>query len=268
MIVLPFAQKLEDFYNILKNVDYAIDNFPCLCYIREYQLLDKSTGDAPRDYHINNRIITKATVISLSIIDGFKEFISKKYRDTERLEALIKVKEIIEFIGSIKSKHTLQLNHSRRGNYAAIKDTEVERYKFLLIENFIGMLDEVSANLYDCSYYLTPKKNEGLIDEPTKKIKLTLREIALFCFYCKHQITRQNGDNIAKIYGYKSGDKLYQYYVYYSSNLNRMNAEGSDKKNSNKKRIFENVIKALEKDKPAQKWANDEMKTFLSKTGL
>lgn len=77
--------------------------------------------------------------------------------------------------------------------------------------------------------------------------KLKIDEIALFCVYEGKQITRTNGNDIAREFGHKSGEKLFQRYTYYSSAANRK-AEPTPstlKKLDNKINLFESVVKLL-----------------------
>ena len=113
------------------------------------------------------------------------------------------------------------------------------------------------------SYSLSKRKNENvnyriklnyeykkwLENEiiPQQENKLTIDEIALIYYYTDKQITRKNGDEIAQKYGHKSGEKLYQRYLYYSSRANRL---GYDSKQKLKNKIdkFINIINYLPND--------------------
>jgi hypothetical protein len=87
----------------------------------------------------------------------------------------------------------------------------------------------------------------------------SLREIALFYTYTKKQITRDNGDEIASEYGHKSGGKLYQYYLYYSSVSNRKGRTNPFTKTTmrNKIELFEKVVEHL--SDPYKQRAVDEL---------
>lgn len=54
-----------------------------------------------------------------------------------------------------------------------------------------------------------------------QKPNLTIRQIALKYVYSEIQITRENGNKIAKEYGHNSGEKLFQHYSFYLSAANR-----------------------------------------------
>lgn len=64
-------------------------------------------------------------------------------------------------------------------------------------------------------------KKKVIQQSTKKKPKLTINQIALKYVYSNKQITRENGDEIIEQYGYKSGEKLFQRYTYYSSQTNR-----------------------------------------------
>jgi hypothetical protein len=90
--------------------------------------------------------------------------------------------------------------------------------------------------------------------------KFSLSQIALIYYYKEESITRKNSDQIAKKFGHNSGEKLFQLFSKYSSRANRIGNESTDKKNSNKLKLFEIIISELpEKNK---RKAIDEMKTF------
>lgn len=80
---------------------------------------------------------------------------------------------------------------------------------------------------------------------------LTINQIALLFVYLGKQITRENGDNIAKQYGHNSGEKLFQRFSHYSSAANRKGKPLSctPKKLDNKIKLLESVIECLPKDK-------------------
>jgi|GEM_PF-3654514 len=86
---------------------------------------------------------------------------------------------------------------------------------------------------------------------------LSLSQIALKCFYEEKQITRKNCDEIVKLGGHHSGEKLYQYYIRYSSATNRKSVENTKRKTKNKIRLIESVIHLLPKNK--NKRAKDEL---------
>jgi hypothetical protein len=87
---------------------------------------------------------------------------------------------------------------------------------------------------------------------------LPLKAIALYHVYSGKQITRQNGNDIAEEYGYKSGEKLYQHFSWYSSRMNRIGDPDSKSKIENKISLIETVLKILPPDKKAQ--ASDELR--------
>lgn len=87
------------------------------------------------------------------------------------------------------------------------------------------------------------------LSEPEKK--WTIDQIALKFAYEGGQITRSNGDEIAKKFGHNSGEKLFQRFTYYSSSTNRKAKPNlcTQKKLSNKIKLIESVIELLPKDK-------------------
>lgn len=92
-----------------------------------------------------------------------------------------------------------------------------------------------------------------------QKPELKIDQIALKYAYEGLQITRENGNEIAKKYGHNSGEKLFQRFTYFLSPANRKGKPipCTPKKLNNKIKLIESVIKLLPKDK--QERAKDEV---------
>jgi hypothetical protein len=92
-----------------------------------------------------------------------------------------------------------------------------------------------------------------------QKLKLKIKQIALKYVYEGLQITRENGNKIAKQYGHNSGDKLYNEFTYFSSSANRKGKPNlcTPTKLDNKIKLIESVIEILPTDK--QERAKDEV---------
>lgn len=83
---------------------------------------------------------------------------------------------------------------------------------------------------------------------------LRIKQIALKYVYSSEQITRENGDDIAKQYGHNSGEKLYQEFSYYSSAANRKGKPQPCTPTTlkNKIRLLESVIKLVHTNKQSR----------------
>lgn len=92
--------------------------------------------------------------------------------------------------------------------------------------------------------------------QPNKKTspKLKIDQIALKFVYEGIQITRENGNDIARQYGHNSGEKLFQRYTYFLSPANRKGKPiaSTPKKLSNKIKLIESIIELLPNDKKGQ----------------
>lgn len=86
---------------------------------------------------------------------------------------------------------------------------------------------------------------------------LSIKQIALKYVYEGLQITRENGDAIAKEYGHTSGEALFQRYTRYLSSANRRGQEDTRRKQQNKIDLIESIIPLLTDS--AQKKALDEV---------
>ncbi len=92
-----------------------------------------------------------------------------------------------------------------------------------------------------------------------QKPKLNINQIALKYVYEGLQITRENGNEIAKEYGHNSGEKLFQRFTYFSSFANRKGKPNpcTPKKLDNKIKLIESIIELLPTDKQGR--AKDEV---------
>lgn len=92
-----------------------------------------------------------------------------------------------------------------------------------------------------------------------QKPELKIDQIALKYAYEGLQITRENGNEIAKEYGHNSGEKLFQRFTYFSSSANRKGKPNlcTPKKLDNKIKLIESIIELLPTDK--QQRAKDEV---------
>ena len=97
------------------------------------------------------------------------------------------------------------------------------------------------------------------VSENNSQQKLSLQQIALQYVWEEKLITKQNSDEIALEFGYKSGDKLYDHFCKWSRKANRIaDPDGSKKQMENKIKLFESVIKLLPVHK--QQIALEELK--------
>ena len=89
--------------------------------------------------------------------------------------------------------------------------------------------------------------------------ELKIDQIALKYAYEGLQITRENGNEIAKKYGHNSGEKLFQRFTYFSSSANRKGRPNlcTPKKLDNKIKLIESIIDLLPIDKQGR--AKDEV---------
>lgn len=92
-----------------------------------------------------------------------------------------------------------------------------------------------------------------------QKPELTITQIALKYAYEELLITRVNGNEIARQYGYNSGEKLFQKFIHFSSVANRKGKPFpcTPKKLTNKIKLIESIIESLPTDK--QERAKDEV---------
>lgn len=120
---------------------------------------------------------------------------------------------------------------------------------------------ELRINIY--KRYIEWLNNNGDIMQPqeteTESVKLKIDQIALIHVYKGYQITRENGNEIARQYKYSSGEKLFQRFTYFSSPANRKGrpVPCTLRKLKNKIELFESIVTHLS-DRAKQR-ANDEI---------
>lgn len=126
-------------------------------------------------------------------------------------------------------------------------------------ETTYGMKLEMSLNdfIRQCERLLKYYKHK---QTKTKAEGLTTTQIALIHVYNGNQITRLNGNRIAKQHNHTSGEKLFQHYSFYSSATNRKGKPTpcTPKKLKNKIELFESILQHLTDS--AKLRANDEIK--------
>ncbi len=146
-----------------------------------------------------------------------------------------------------------------------------QRYNDFRTDFAINQKDKFKISHYLTAYILHRYKKELERIITGKSIgvakttpTLSLNQIALKYVYESKQITRENGNEIARQYGHTSGEKLFQQYTYYSSAANRKGKPTplTQKKLSNKIELIESVIAILPTDKKQR--AVDELKILKS----
>ncbi|MBM3454787.1 MAG: hypothetical protein FJX80_06520 [Bacteroidetes bacterium] len=96
-------------------------------------------------------------------------------------------------------------------------------------------------------YYPFPKLDYTPHQTETETEKLKIEQIALKYAYEGIQITRENGNEIAKKFGHNSGEKLFQRFTYFLSAANRKAKPTTctPRKLKNKIELFESVVNHL-----------------------
>jgi hypothetical protein len=149
--------------------------------------------------------------------------------------------------GYVKKQYPFILTHK------AVK--EIGYYSGIVnkVEEQVKKYPRLFATFDKCVHNLPPQQTE------TKTDKLKVNQIALIHVYEGKQITRENGNDIAKEYGHNSGEKLFQRFTYYSSSANRKGKPNlcTPKKLDNKIKLIESIIELLPTDK--QERAKDEV---------
>ena len=118
--------------------------------------------------------------------------------------------------------------------------------------------------LQSYSAFLSKSKTEGEQQKTAigKTPKLSLRQIALICHYTGETVTRINGNEIAKKFNQNSGDGIFNHFTYYHSRANRIGVEKTDKKNSNKRKLFESLLQYFDNNDTFRTKVLEDFNTF------
>ncbi len=113
--------------------------------------------------------------------------------------------------------------------------------------DFFSLCHDLNFELNYIDSGITLAFEEKNSKSQTQKSQLTIDQIALKHVYEGIQITRQNGNQIVQSYGYNSGEKLFQRYIFYSSVANRKAKPTpcTPKRLKNKIILLESVITLL-----------------------
>jgi len=161
-------------------------------------------------------------------------------------------------IGKIYGYDDLSLELGTFGFYITDPDEEVS-----FNETTYGMKLEMTLHdfIRQCERLLKYHKHQ---QNKIKREGLSLPQIAIIHVYNGNQITRVNGDEIAKQHNHTSGEKLFQHYSFYSSATNRKGKPTpcTPKRLKNKIDLFESILQHL--NDSAKQRANDEIKILKS----
>jgi hypothetical protein len=141
------------------------------------------------------------------------------------------------------------------------EEKKLEHYELLeLADDFI---DWLKAKQHMAAIGSTVALN---VMQPSTQQKLKMKVIAMFYFYKGVRITRANGDYIAKLYEYTSGEKLYAHYTDFSSSSNRTRSTGSSKSDRFRLAEYEQTIELLLDLPEARSKAEADRDRFLKVT--
>ena len=105
-------------------------------------------------------------------------------------------------------------------------------------------------------------QKENIKDINAKKI--THDQISLICFYENKVISRENAKELAMQHNHhakNSGEKIYQRFIFYSKEVNRLAELETKKTLKNKIEKFQSIVQYL-KTENAKEWGNREILTL------
>lgn len=246
---LDVSRALDDLVNIL-TCDF------------EKHIKGNITIDLTVEAKLKHRVYTKEPLkiptvqMYFSWINGWLKYLGNCYN--------------VEFKLLFYSKYKEQIKNSLIGLQTGINKATINKSYLKYAKLW---LKDTDKNLYlEESARRKPKNKENFINEninqqtnAEKKIvrsksKLSLSQIALIYNYKDESITRDNGKEIAKEYGFNSkysGERLYQKFIKYFNPTDRKGDEGTKRKNQNKVQLIESIILLLPTENQAR--AKDEI---------
>lgn len=226
--ILDYLRKLElwdgddSFHSVYNKLSRSI-----LEMKREFTKTDVKTVQKNVRKYIDFRSETKSEFLSLAFL-------------FEELDELIK--ELADFF--VESPENLFLTFQKdtvivNSFKEAILKINSSNVKVVLPINNLSHNsdDELKENIEN-------KRDTG---DNMGKANLTIKQIALIHAFEWEQITRTNAKRIVESYGYTSGEKLFQWYTFFSESLNRKAKPNpcTAKTLKNKIKLFESIIPLL-----------------------
>jgi hypothetical protein len=245
-----FIENKENAYDIQKR--FSLDDYETSCLLQNFWPIIVLTDISTEEFHKLLEIEKK------SFINKRKKNILEIFK-RDNLDILIY--ELNEYLDNI--------NNGKHKIYDVIDNTYFHWFKLKLDTKSYTLLlskkNEADLEIYFIELLDIIKcfisENEIIPTQiiETKKPELKIDQIALKYAYEGMQITRENGNDIAKKYGHNSGEKLFQRFTYFSSSANRKGKPNlcTPKKLDNKIKLIESIIKLLPTDK--QERAKDEV---------
>src|SRR5690606_32483357 len=199
-----------------------------------YSLQKKFSLDEDETEYLHRNFWPIITLTEIEV-DEFQGLLNKEKSEFRKKRGRFVIelfkRDYLDFLIDELNSYLDNINRRRNKIYNVVSDTyfhwfkleaDIKTYTLLLSKKdelnleiyFIDLLDVIKSFI---------SENETLPPQQTEKPKpeLTINQIALKYVYSEIQITRENGNKIAKEYGHNSGEKLFQRFTYYSSAANR-----------------------------------------------
>jgi hypothetical protein len=250
----------KDYYNDASLIESSLISCQMYCIDKMiYRIISYQCKDLGSDHLLVqyfNKIERCASVISLPTDETQIE-----YELNDKILRYIFEKEFIngkiELINRVMFK--LEKLHQVISNMGGMQD--IQHSNFDLFKRHYGVYE---INVLSLINYI----KTDLLQVSENKPELSLKQIALIYAYRNSDINDTNKNHIAKKYGYKSGDKLKQYFNYYRTPQKRIRVsqEMTNKKWKNKIELFESVLNHLLDKEKTQ--AEEEINILKAKFGI
>lgn len=263
---LNSLQKIPKVYDLKDlNIYGQINGLPKFMTKHERWFLDYLN----RDYIV---FVNKSLNFSFEEIDNYFSSIKAKFENEikDNNSILIKIdrdhyfKRIIDSLNDVRENFITNSEEIDKRNTIGVRFISEDEEEMAFI---ITPEEAESVNFIICKYkkeilnfisQLVNPKTENPTYSNQQSTKLTLNQIALKYIWEELAITKQNKDEIAKLFKQNSGDGLYNHYCKLAKKSDRIADPESKKKLENKINLFESVIEILSQDN--RKRASEELK--------
>ena len=242
-----------------KSYKYQIDNNGCFIvnvdkdkvkiYTPELAVIFTSNKLSARNMETQTETTVKGRNYLNTYIEAYKEgelYFEKEFKVSantlygENAEQYVKDIHLnyfhINHLGTIEGWGYVKKNYPIILTHKAVKEFGFYSGIVNKVEEQVKKYPKLFATFDKCEHTKTENDNKQLL--------LSINQIALKYAYEGLQITRENGNKIAKDYGYNSGEKLFQRFTYFSSSANRKGKPKlcTPKTLDNKIKLIESII--------------------------
>jgi hypothetical protein len=273
---IPFRELHHTVVTVCEWVKFICPNIQPLKYIKyffteiDFDKIENNTNKAETLKYCNAIYYGLEQLLKADISNAILDYQMNISKQTKEQIQETQIK-LVELIGNLKRQaRTCEagISFTQRYNalYKSIETKEslvsidyqilISHFNETIINDLLSSFEIINETFKEITPLLKALPPQPIVKQ---KPELKIDQIALKYAYEGLQITRENGNEIAKEYGHNSGEKLFQRFTYFSSSANRKGKPNlcTPKKLDNKIKLIESIIELLPTDK--QERAKDEV---------